>query len=102
GVPVRRWPDLPRRKKDYQESEGEQWRVHAHVPLGWAGAPGLGTTRDFLTPEFFRKLALGGCPHAEIETYTYSVLPASLRGEDVTRSIAAEFDWVLDRMSDSA
>ena len=55
----------------------ETLRVHFHVPLFCEGT--VGTTSHCLTPEFFEVLREGNCPHLEIETYTFDVLPESVR-----------------------
>jgi hypothetical protein len=34
----------------------------------------------------------------EIETYTFDVLPDDLRGDDVVKSIAREYSWVLSQL----
>jgi len=98
---VGRWPDLPDAVSSFRTLPADEWRVHCHVPLGWAGGAGLGTTRDQLSAAFFRRLLSGACPHAEIETYTFHVLPEPCRRAGVTASIADEFEWVLDRLADS-
>jgi sugar phosphate isomerase/epimerase len=65
-----------------------EWRCHFHVPVdlgGLAGASGLGTTRESATRVLAATLAAPdrwGTDelHVEIETYTWSVLPAEARG----------------------
>jgi sugar phosphate isomerase/epimerase len=69
--------------------------VHAHVPLGWPGAPPLCSTRDALDPAVWDLLRSGASPHLEIETYTFDVLPPALRARGVVQSVADEFAWVL-------
>jgi sugar phosphate isomerase/epimerase len=76
----------------------DELRVHFHVPLFFEGAGVLQSTADTLTPEFWVALRSGVCPHLEIETYTFDVLPPEVRPADVVQSIAREYDWVLDRL----
>jgi hypothetical protein len=38
-----------------------------------------------------------GVEHAEIETYTFSVLPAEAKEHNITRSVAREYAWLLAR-----
>lgn len=100
---VHGWTDLPAGLAGVAElKEGhavEALRCHFHVPLFWSGNPGgLGTTRDCLTPAFFKKL-LHATPHMEIETYTFDVMPADLQKPDVVSSIVPEFQWVLAQFS---
>jgi len=77
---------------------GHEWRVHFHVPLYFAGDGILETTSSELTEGFFQTLSACGCPHLEIETYTFNVLPEDLRSKGMIGSIVEEFAWVLDRM----
>ncbi|MER7503946.1 metabolite traffic protein EboE [Nonomuraea pusilla] len=74
------------------------WRVHYHVPLHVAPAPPLVTT----TPVLREALAelVGGpqplCDHFDVETYTWSVLPAALRPQSpdqLAAGIADELDF---------
>jgi hypothetical protein len=37
--------------------------------------------------------------HLEVETYTWSVLPAGLRSESIDGDIARELGWVLQRLA---
>ena len=76
----------------------EELRVHFHVPLFFEGAGALHSTSSTLTPEFFAALSGGDCPHLEIETYTFDVLPPDIRPPDVVQSIAREYAWVLGKM----
>lgn len=99
GRRFRRWPDLPDALRDPDAGRAEELRVHCHVPLGWGGGGGMGTTRGALTPVFFRRLARGDCPHAEVETYTFGVLPESCRGGGMTDSLAGELAWVHGRLA---
>jgi len=96
---------------DHLASEGflakvDDVRTHFHVPLFWeeaAGATGqnsdLSSTQAFLREvlECHKESALS--PHLEIETYTWNVLPESMRADELAQGIAHEFDWVQDRLS---
>lgn len=71
-------------------------RVHFHVPLFFTGAGPLSSTSDLLGEDFWRHLS--GSPdirQLEIETYTFDVLPKTLRASDVVESIRSEYEWVL-------
>lgn len=70
---------------------GEQpWRVHFHLPLHAAPQPPLANTDDELFAA--ARALLGGdralTDHLEVETYTWSVLPADTRPTDDTGLIA--------------
>ena len=94
---IRRFGDLPRTSELADlATDGCELRTHFHVPLCWAGGGGFGTTRDGLSPEFFRLLLSGSVtPHVELETYTFSVLPEAWRARTVDESLAAEYAWFL-------
>jgi len=69
----------------------EEWRVHFHVPVFMDRTADCDSTRFFLEdilPLFPPDLPL------EVETYTWSVLPADLRSGTVTDSIIREIEWV--------
>ena len=76
---------------------GDPWRVHFHVPLHCPPDEDLGTTADEL-PGVFDWLAAdpSRCPHLEMETYTWEVLPPNLRTPDVVDQIVREYEWTLD------
>jgi sugar phosphate isomerase/epimerase len=78
--------------------DGEEWRVHFHVPLYFVQDGLLASTADQLTPEFFQAARAQGVAHFEIETYTFDVLPEALRRRGVDRSIADEYGWVSSRL----
>ncbi|MEL7450451.1 MAG: metabolite traffic protein EboE [Pseudomonadota bacterium] len=94
--------DLPDALSDNNEenlADSDPWRVHFHLPLqvGTLEADGLGTTRDSVE-RVFDWLAQPDVPmpHLEVETYTWHVLPPSLRptdDESLHRGIAAELAW---------
>ena len=69
-------------------------RTHYHVPLIWAGAGSLRSTRENLTPAFFIKARRAFC---EVETYTLDVLPRALRPRSLAGTIAGELAWAATR-----
>ncbi|NBB96545.1 MAG: metabolite traffic protein EboE [Planctomycetes bacterium] len=96
GGALLRFEDLgPALACDAARRDGATWRVHFHVPLFWAGGDVLRSTRPLLDADLAEQLAGGACPHAEIETYTFGVLPASLWSGRVDDGIAGEFEWTL-------
>lgn len=84
------------------------WRVHFHVPLYCAelNHKQLSTTQaavsrvlDFLSDH------RGCAPFLEVETYSWQVLPPSLRPRDdaaLHRNIAQELDWLEKQLIDRA
>jgi hypothetical protein len=81
------------------DSDGEEWRVHFHVPLFIEEIPPFRTTREFLAEILALHRARPIAPHLEVETYTWSVLPPELRGATVEADIAREMAWVLERLA---
>ena len=73
-------------------------RVHFHVPLFFGGHGPLQSTVGSLTPEFLHHLRTGVCPHLEIETYTFDVLPPEVHPGDIVKSVAQEYAWVLNKI----
>lgn len=88
-----RYADLPVAISSHERKSGDQWRCHFHVPLFHAGAGVAGTTQEFLR-QFLPMVPA----HVllEVETYTWDVLPAELRGDDVTESIIREIQWLQE------
>jgi sugar phosphate isomerase/epimerase len=85
----RSWPDLPQALAD--DSGGEEWRVHFHVPIFVERYGALRSTQEHLE----RCIRRVRTAHLEIETYTWDVLPPELKASSVD-SIAREYEWVLD------
>ncbi|MBN9246585.1 MAG: metabolite traffic protein EboE [Hyphomicrobium sp.] len=78
--------------------KGGDWRVHCHVPVFLDRFDGLQSTQATL------REVLGLCrerpvsPHLEVETYTWSVLPPSLRHGDLAGDIVRELKWVRSEL----
>ncbi|NLE57037.1 MAG: metabolite traffic protein EboE [Planctomycetes bacterium] len=95
----RAYGDLPDVLADTQShSSRDELRVHFHVPLFCDHIDPLASTSALLTDEFWGLLRGGVTCQAEIETYTFDVLPKDLQTADVTESIAREYEWVLARL----
>jgi sugar phosphate isomerase/epimerase len=91
---LRRYRDLPEALANAGDPDALEWRIHFHVPLYAEYFGGLGSTRESIR----RTLrAQPDTTHFEIETYTWSVLPESLR-VSLGDSISREYAWVLDEM----
>jgi sugar phosphate isomerase/epimerase len=80
------------------ESRGE-WRVHCHVPVFLDAFGGLGSTQDVLKDVLALCREQAVSPHLEVETYTWSVLPPSLRDGDLGGAIAREMQWVRSQLN---
>ena len=54
----------------------------------------FGTTQSFLAEVLALHRAEPITRHLEVETYTWDVLPAEYRNQDVSAAIARELNWV--------
>ncbi|MGZ8182745.1 MAG: metabolite traffic protein EboE, partial [Methylobacter sp.] len=93
---LKRYADLPEALAD--DSTADEWRIHYHVPI-WAERMGaFATTRPWLEAllDLHRQSPI--CAHWEVETYTWSVLPESLRPGSVDAAIAQELQWAKERL----
>ncbi len=105
---VHSWPDLPEALEALEAREPrealadtpclQEIRVHFHVPLFVAPSTPLSSTADTLDEAFWKEVLNGACPHLEIETYTFDVLPKEVHPGDIVESIAREYRWVLEKI----
>lgn len=91
-----RYADLPEALTRLSNAESSQWRIHYHVPLFMPTYGGLESTQAEVRDALAR-LNARHVRHLEIETYTWSVLPAALR-LDLVDSIEREYRWVLAQL----
>jgi sugar phosphate isomerase/epimerase len=90
----RHYPDLIEALPSIQDQQIAQWRIHFHVPIFIDRFETFLSTQDTITRTIDLLQEKRFCDHLEIETYTWSVLPAELK-TDLTDSIAHEYEWVL-------
>jgi sugar phosphate isomerase/epimerase len=76
-----------------------EWRVHCHVPVFLDAFAGLGSTQDVLKDVLALCREREVSSHLEVETYTWSVLPAALRHGDLSGDIAREVEWVRSQLN---
>jgi hypothetical protein len=94
---LRRYKDLPVALA--QTEAAEEWRIHFHVPLYAQVHAPLSTTIDHVTGVLDWLAANPhGCSHLEMETYTWDVLPNSLRSASLVDQLTREYEWVLARL----
>ena len=92
--PLTRFKDLPDFDGITAATEG---RIHFHVPLYSEPLAPLASTLDHAeTALAYLKEHPETCPHLEIETYTWGVLPDQLQ-KPLTDQISAEYEWVRTR-----
>lgn len=95
------WYDIPEALDEMPDfPDLQELRIHFHVPLfyNFGGSSPLQSTISSLTPDFMHELRSGLCPHLEIETYTFDVLPPEVHPGDIVKSIAREYSWVLNQI----
>ncbi|MEV7828789.1 metabolite traffic protein EboE [Microbacterium enclense] len=93
--------DLPEVLDADEPWPGDQaWRVHVHIPLHARPAAPLRATTEVLRAAVDAVLAApgGADAHLDVETYTWSVLPASLQPGTLADGIAAELRWVREHL----
>ena len=95
-----RYLDLGEAFAAYKESEKPEWRVHFHVPIFMADLDGFATTRPALETFIARQRSAPVTQHLEVETYTWDVLPAAHRGDDVVSNIVKELQWVRRQLNE--
>jgi hypothetical protein len=104
---LRRYPDLPRafEARGAIAELDESWRVHFHVPIFQRDLGVLASSQPFLI-ELLGALGRGALgaepPHLEVETYSWSVLPAEHRSPSVTTDVARELRWARSILESGA
>lgn len=85
--------DNPKSKIQNPKSE---WRIHFHIPLHSPPTELFGNTVDHLL-QTLDVLAADPtrCPHLEMETYTWEVLPGEMKNRNVVDQLVAEYEWTL-------
>lgn len=62
---------------DADFAAADEWRIHFHVPVNAESLGPLETTRPDLKTALETVKTLTDCPHLEVETYTWEVLPGA-------------------------
>ncbi|MGH9101313.1 MAG: metabolite traffic protein EboE, partial [Acidimicrobiales bacterium] len=75
-----------------------EWRVHFHVPVFLDELGPFRTTRFAIEDALALHRASPLSTHLEIETYTWDVLPAHLKGGDIVEYVSRELDWVISTL----
>lgn len=79
-------------------TNGEEWRVHFHVPIFLDDLGAFSSTRGFLEDILAIHKVDPISPHLEIETYTWDVLPGAVQSDTVDRDIVREINWVKGQL----
>lgn len=96
GEVRKRYVDLPDALADSDATDpDDEWRVHFHLPLHASPGAPFSDTRDHLLDTLdWMKAHPDACQHAEMETYTWEVLPSALR-IGIDDQLVREYEWTL-------
>lgn len=81
-----------------KSADGAELRSHFHVPVFAETLGGLRTTQPELIELLAAFRAAPACPHLEVETYTFDVLPPELKQDSVDAHISREINWIKERL----
>jgi hypothetical protein len=98
GSALTRYRDLPDAMNDVLAADAEEWRAHFHVPVFLEDLSPLRSTQSDITDLLTLHKKQPFTTHLEVETYTWEVLPASMK-VPMTDSIARELVWVQQQLS---
>jgi sugar phosphate isomerase/epimerase len=81
-----------------KEPGPREWRTHIHVPVFLDDLGQFRTTRFAIADalRFHKQKPLSR--HLEVETYTWDMLPDSLKSNDIVDYICRELDWVRGQL----
>jgi hypothetical protein len=98
---LRRYRDLDLALASANSShEGNEWRIHFHIPLHCPPTPLFNNTADHI-PGVLQQLKEHSdlCHHLEMETYTWEVMPPELKNRSVVDQLVSEYDWTLSQLA---
>jgi sugar phosphate isomerase/epimerase len=98
GGSLHRYLDLPEALAA-PSAAGAEWRVHFHVPIFLRELGVFESTQADLVPLLSELATVSDCPHLEVETYTWDVLPEEFRNVPIEEAIARELRFVLDTLA---
>jgi hypothetical protein len=75
-----------------------EWRTHIHVPVFLDDLGQFRTTRFAIADALRFHKAKPLSHHLEVETYTWDMLPDSLKSNDIVDYICRELDWVRGQL----
>ncbi len=92
-----RYPDLPEALSDYDNPKVDEWRAHFHVPIFEEDFGSLQSTQKDIKEVLRVQKTKNFTNHLEVETYTWDVLPASLK-LPLQESVTRELQWVVQHL----
>jgi len=93
-----RYPDLPPALDDIENPFVKEWRAHFHVPVFEKDFGLLQSTQNDICEVLAIHKKNMITHHLEVETYTWEVLPVSLK-LPLQKSISRELQWVVKQLS---
>lgn len=93
-----RYPDLSEALADGQNPDVTEWRAHFHVPIFEEDMGVVKSTQTDITEILSIQKNTPFTHHLEVETYTWEVLPSSLK-IPLNESIIRELAWVKTKLS---
>jgi sugar phosphate isomerase/epimerase len=100
GDQLTRYLDLPEALAA-SAAVGGEWRVHFHVPIFLQELGLFESTQADLVPLLGELATVADCPHLEVETYTWDVLPEQFRSVPIESAIARELGFVQDSLKNA-
>lgn len=76
-----------------------EWRVHVHVPVFIDDFGAFKSTRFAIEQALAVHKQTRVSDHLEIETYTWDVLPPSVKDGDIVGYVSRELEWVRDTLA---
>ena len=92
-----RYRDLPEALKDIHNEDVKEWRAHFHVPVFAQDLGLLQSTQEDIIEVLKIQKKNAFSAHLEVETYTWEVLPVSLK-VPISESIIRELNWVKEQL----
>ena len=90
---LKKYPDLPDALQEADDPNTIEWRSHFHVPLFIESYGALQSTQEDIVMVLQMHQQQPMTQHLEVETYTWEVLPDTLK-LPMTQSIIREMQWV--------
>ncbi|WP_395801905.1 metabolite traffic protein EboE [Daejeonella sp.] len=92
-----RYRDLPEALENTHNQDVKEWRAHFHVPVFAQDLGLLQSTQEDIIEVLKIQKNNAFSAHLEVETYTWEVLPESLK-VPISESIIRELNWVKEQL----
>lgn len=81
-----------------EEPHDAEWRIHIHVPVFLDDLGGFRSTRAAIEESLAVHARTPLSRQLEVETYTWDVLPAHLKSDDIVDYVCRELEWVRGQL----